>query len=54
MKAKTTAALTGRQLNLDILRIALTILVVFGHADYYTVHTAFGGIDYASLMLAGG
>lgn len=32
-----------RRYDLDILRIILTILVVIGHASYYTIKTKFGG-----------
>ena len=39
-----------RRYDLDILRIILTILVVIGHASYYTIKTKFGGIYYDQLM----
>lgn len=32
------------EFDLDILRILLTVLVVLGHASYYTINTKFGGI----------
>ena len=39
-----------RRYDLDILRIILTVLVVIGHASYYTINTKFGGIHYDQLM----
>ena len=41
---------TDRRYDLDILRILLTILVVLGHASYYTINTKFGGIHYDQIL----
>jgi fucose 4-O-acetylase-like acetyltransferase len=38
------------RLDFDILRITLTILVIMGHATYYTHATMFGGVNYYSIM----
>ena len=42
--------MTDRRYDLDILRILLTILVVLGHASYYTINTKFGGILYDQIL----
>lgn len=31
----------------DVLRVLVTLLVVIGHATYYKVNTAYGGVDYS-------
>ena len=42
--------MTDRRYDLDILRILLTVLVVLGHASYYTINTKFGGIHYDQIL----
>ena len=39
-----------RQLDKDLLRIILVVLVVIGHGTYYDIITKFGGINYGILM----
>ena len=39
-----------RQLDKDILRIILVILVVIGHGSYYDIITKYGGIKYGQMM----
>lgn len=38
-----------RRADLDILRVILAVLVVLGHSSFYTLETAFGGVDYGQL-----
>ena len=39
-----------RRVELDVLRVILAALVVLGHGSFYTLETAFGGVDYSRLM----
>ena len=43
-----------RQYQYDFLRIILVILVVFGHATYMTIETAFGSIEYGHILKSAG
>lgn len=38
-------------LKYEILRVVLVMLVVIGHATYYTIKTPFGGIFYTDMMI---
>ena len=50
MTDRQTDRQTDRRYDLDILRILLTVLVVLGHASYYTINTKFGGIHYDRIL----
>lgn len=39
-----------RRTDLDLLRVILAVLVVLGHGSFYTLETAFGGVDYSRLI----
>lgn len=39
-----------RRVELDVLRVILAALVVLGHGSFYTLKTAFGGVDYGGLL----